>query len=99
MSDIVEDLKRIENIWNTNNPYIFIEQTWEKEEFEKIIQSPLFKTIFPEKEIDVQYQQMRCKEKKKDSEVSLELFLVAEGSAGDAEYNSHCDGHTQAHCV
>ena len=58
MSDIVEDLKRIENIWNTNNLKKFIDQKWEKEEFEKIIQSPLFKTIFPEKEIDRKFRKL-----------------------------------------
>lgn len=58
MSDIVEDLKRIEKIWNTNNLKKFIDQKWEKEEFEKIIQSSLFKTIFPEKEIDRKFRKL-----------------------------------------
>lgn len=58
MSDIVEDLKCIENIWSTNVLYKFIQQTWEKEEFEKIIQSSLFKTIFPEKEIDRKFRKL-----------------------------------------
>lgn len=56
--DILSEIKDLEAIWSSNKPEEYSCLTWEKEQFDKIVQSPLFKTVFPEKEIDRKFRKL-----------------------------------------
>ena len=56
--NIAQALEDIEEIWSSNSPQKYSRLTWEKEQFDELIQAPLFKTIFPEKKLDRKFRKM-----------------------------------------
>ncbi len=56
--NIQEELDKIEAIWSSNKPEAYSRLTWEKEQFVDIVQSPIFKTVFPEKRIDRKFRKL-----------------------------------------
>ncbi len=57
-NDIVRALEEIESIWKSNKPEIYSRLIWEKEQFDELIESPLFKTVFSEKKLDRKFRDM-----------------------------------------
>ncbi len=54
--DLLKTISDLETVWKSNDPFVFKGLRWSREEFEAILQSDVFRALFPEKEIDRKFR-------------------------------------------
>ena len=54
--DLLKAISDLETVWKSNDLFVFKGLRWSREEFEAILQSDVFRALFPEKEIDRKFR-------------------------------------------